>query len=169
MDAVQYFTTHLLSFSSKIIPLLLFAAGGYLLFIKLPFLVFKKSITDQKKQAPVEPAPPQVEKKTKIELLLAAKPQQKKTQEKTQEKKQEKKEEFKRPEARRAHISPEEVLGFKLNEPFTQAELKKRYFEKLKENHPDRVASMGEDFKKLAEKNTTDLNLAYEKLKKKAA
>jgi DnaJ like chaperone protein len=51
----------------------------------------------------------------------------------------------------------------------TQSDLKKRYFELLKQNHPDRVASMGHDFKKLAEKNTKEINKAYEKLKKKAS
>jgi DnaJ like chaperone protein len=47
--------------------------------------------------------------------------------------------------------------------------LKKRYFELLKQNHPDRVASMGPDFKKLAENNTKEINKAFETLKKKAA
>jgi uncharacterized membrane-anchored protein YhcB (DUF1043 family) len=65
--------------------------------------------------------------------------------------------------------SPEEVFNFRPGESFSQSELKKRYFELLKQNHPDRVASMGSDFKKLAEKNTKDINKAFEALKKRAS
>lgn len=65
--------------------------------------------------------------------------------------------------------TPEHILGLKSNEPFTKEELKKKYFDLLKQNHPDRVASMGEDFKKLAEKNTKEINRAYDKLKNRAA
>lgn len=65
--------------------------------------------------------------------------------------------------------SPEEIFNFRPNETFTKSELKKRYFELLKQNHPDRVASMGPDFKKLAEKNTKEINKAYDRLKLKAS
>lgn len=100
----------------------------------------------------------------------------KKTHQKTEQKAEQKTEQKKKEEPKKytpppqpPGQTPEEILGFKPNESFTKGELKKRYFDKLKENHPDRVASMGEDFKKLAEKNTKEINKAYDKLKNRAA
>jgi len=84
-------------------------------------------------------------------------------------KKEQKKEEVKRSAPSSPGQTPEQILGLKPNEPFTKEELKKRYFELLKQNHPDRVAAMGEDFKTLAEKNTKEINRAYNKLKNRAA
>lgn len=102
-------------------------------------------------------------------------PRQERRQEPRQEQKrpeqktEQKKEEVKRPAPAPQGQTPEEILGLKPNESFTKAELKKRYFDLLKQNHPDRVASMGSDFKKLAEKNTKEINRAYDKLKNRAA
>lgn len=106
------------------------------------------------------------------------KPKTERRQEPRAEKKAEPKQEQKRTEQKKEEVkkpapastqTPEEILGLKPNEPITKADLKKRYFELLKQNHPDRVASMGEDFKKLAEKNTKEINRAYDKLKNRAA
>lgn len=74
----------------------------------------------------------------------------------------------KRPQVNESQ-TPEEIFSLKPGELITQSDLKKRYFELLKQNHPDRVASMGHDFKKLAEKNTKEINKAFEQLKKKAS
>ena len=77
------------------------------------------------------------------------------------------KEKIKKETGHKKNLTPEEIFNIKGGQVFSESELKKRYFELLKQNHPDRVASMGEDFKKLAEKNTKDINDAYEKLKRK--
>jgi len=95
--------------------------------------------------------------------------QRKTEQQRTEQKRSEKKEE----EPKRSNPSrgqtPEEIFSLRPNEVISKVELKKRYFELIKQNHPDRVASMGADFKKLAEKNTKEINKAYDKLKNKAA
>lgn len=62
-----------------------------------------------------------------------------------------------------------EIFELKSGESLSKAELKKRYHELLRQNHPDKVATLGADFKKLAEKKTKDINSAYEELKKKAS
>ena len=65
--------------------------------------------------------------------------------------------------------TPEEIFELSPGQKLTKEELRKRYYELLKKNHPDRVASMGAEFKTLAEKNTKEINSAYDKLKSKAA
>ncbi len=136
----------------------------------------KKKLQEENKDLKI-PAPNGqkiVQEKSKLEAASF-----KGHQEAREGKKNEKRNEQKRPQEQndttsslhKPHIelSPEEILGFKPNESFSKEELKKRYFNKLRENHPDRVASMGEDFKKLADKNTKEINKAYDKLKKRAA
>lgn len=192
---VNYYVTTLTTAFKNVAPVLAFIIGGYFVFVKLPFLFLKKSMDDQKKKLQEENkdlvAP---EKKYSVEdykefqrkmklmngtaeiapaknkVLELPGQQQKKEQPKEKPKQEKKQEPPKKPEpVQREAQSPEEILGFKPNERFTKSELKKRYFELLKQNHPDRVASMGQDFKKLAEKNTKDINRAYDKLKDKAS
>lgn len=181
----NYYVTTLTNAAMKLGPPLLFIVCGYFIFIKLPFLFLRKNMADQKKKLQEENkdlaitpgAQATVEKKTIVEKpklhALPSEPQKAKRPEPRAEKKteQKKKEEPKKytPPPPPQGQSAEEVLGFKVNDTFTKSELKKRYFDKLKENHPDRVASMGEDFKKLAEKNTKEINKAYDKLKNRAA
>ncbi len=45
-------------------------------------------------------------------------------------------------------------------------EIKSAYLQKVKEYHPDKVASLGDELKKLAERKTLEINLAYEFLTK---
>lgn len=175
----------------KLGPPLVFIVLGYFIFIKLPFLFLKKNMADQKKKLQEEnkdlalgqnpsqasTALPHQQNKTSVDRpklhALPSEPQkqqkrpEQKTEQKTEQKKKEEPKKYTPPPQQGQ--SPEEVLGFRPNESFTKSELKKRYFDKLKENHPDRVASMGEDFKKLAEKNTKEINKAYDKLKNRAA
>jgi hypothetical protein len=208
MDPANYYITTITSAFLKLAPILAFLIGGYLVFIKLPFLFLRKSMDHQKKKLQEENKDLQVspEKKAysvedykefqrkmklmnsqaerpKLEALDHAESRKKtadqrkeqpkshqRQEQKTEQKSHQKKEEIRRPRpASSSAPTPEEVLGFRTNECFTKSELKKRYFDKLKENHPDRVASMGEDFKKLAEKNTKEINQAYDKLKNRAA
>ena len=96
--------------------------------------------------------------------------QEKKTENKKQESRQEsKKEESKSTQKPNQENTPESIFNLKTGEKYTKDELKKKYHELLRQNHPDRVASMGADFKKLAEQNTKEINKAYEKLKSKAS
>jgi hypothetical protein len=90
------------------------------------------------------------------------------SEQKKEQKTEQKREAPKRP-AEPADQSPEEIFNLRPGQAITKSELKKRYFELLKQNHPDRVASMGQDFKKLAEKNTKEINKAYDRLKNKAS
>ena len=45
-------------------------------------------------------------------------------------------------------------------------EVKKAYREMAKKNHPDKVAYLGEDVRKAAEKKFQEINDAYDKIKK---
>lgn len=47
----------------------------------------------------------------------------------------------------------------------TNEEIKAAYLKNIKEYHPDKVASLGVELKKLAEKKTQDINSAYNFLK----
>jgi len=190
----NYYVTTLMKAGMKLGPPLLFIVLGYFIFIKLPFFFLRKNMAEQKKKLQEDNkdltlAPgaqthqsghasvSHHEKKLTVEKpklhALPSEPQKaKRAEQKTEQKtEQKKKEEPKKhtPPPQSPGQSPEEILGFKPNESFTKGELKKHYFDKLKENHPDRVASMGEDFKKLAERNTKEINKAYEKLKNRAA
>ena len=190
MEILNYYATTLGNAFQKLLPLFIFLVGGYFIFIRMPFLFFRKSMDNQKKQEAEGKKEVAVKDYTvedylefqrKMKLMNgeipklesgSAKKEEKKTEEKNSEQKRtesrQKQERVKRP-APAQEMSPEKIFGFQENQQITKSELKKRYFELLKQNHPDRVAAMGADFKKLAEKNTKDINTAYEKLKKKAA
>jgi DnaJ-domain-containing protein 1/uncharacterized membrane protein YciS (DUF1049 family) len=198
MNIGEYYVTTLTAAAMKIGPILLFAVCGYFIFVKLPFLFLKNSMTEQKKKLEDEGAKSPVlkkdysvedynkfvrqmkqinEKSTEKEsphLKIAANQSQSKQEKKAENKKQESKQKSKKEETKTAarsstDSSAESVFNFKSGEKFTKEELKKRYHDLLRQNHPDRVASMGADFKKLAEQNTKDINKAYEKLKVKAS
>lgn len=179
MEPIDYYTTTIMKAFKTIGPTVMFLLGGYFIFIKMPFLLFKKSISDQKKKHQVaEISDEQEEEKRNIKLLngKTKKPEARLNQTENQEKKQSKGEDAssKKHDAPKKPIpprpqSPEAFFNFGPDDKFTSRELKKRYFELLQKNHPDRVASMSEEFKKLAEKNTKDINKAYDQLKKKAS
>lgn len=57
---------------------------------------------------------------------------------------------------------PYEVLGIKRGA--TRDDIKKAYYEKIKEYHPDKVATLGEDLKKLAEERTKEINEAFKNI-----
>lgn len=186
MDVSTYYITTLMNAAMKLGPLLIFVVVGYFIFIKLPFLFFLRNMGITKKE--FEQKLPQAQDdysvdnykdfQRRMKLLNSTKTesQQQKKEEKKEEKKEQRQERAKNQERREQprkttvrEPSPEEVFELRPGERLTQAELRKRYHDLLKKNHPDRVASMGAEFKKLAEKNTKDINQAYEKLKKKAA
>jgi DnaJ-domain-containing protein 1 len=100
--------------------------------------------------------------------------QQKRREGKKEEKKEERKREERREEPRKRpapakDASAENIFELKPGQQFTKDELKKKYHELLRMNHPDKVASLGQDFKKLAEQKTKDINTAYHKLKSRAS
>lgn len=200
----NYYVNTIINSAKTLGPIAIFLIGGYLIFIKMPFLFLKKSMDTQKKKLQEENKSLEIAEqkysvedykefqrkmklmnaKTEVPKLKALdnpdakkeeprkerretpRPEAKRPEPKTEQKK----EEVKRPAPAAAQSqTPEQILGLKPNESFTKEELKKRYFDLLKQNHPDRVASMGEDFKKLAEKNTKEINRAYDKLKNRAA
>jgi hypothetical protein len=195
MDPVNYYITTLTTAFKNIAPVLAFIIGGYLIFIKMPFLFLKKSMDQQKKKidesnsVPTEKYTLENYKEFQKTMKLIngstktdgpksqsnSKTDHQKNESKNKQQnfdKNNSKEERKgAPEKplRAETQTPEEIFSIKPGEQMTQSDLKKRYFELLKQNHPDRVASMGHDFKKLAEKNTKEINKAYEKLKKKAS
>ncbi len=195
MDPVNYYITTLTTAFKNIAPVLAFIIGGYFIFIKMPFLFLKKSMDQQKKKIDESNSVP-TEKYTlenykefqKTMKLINGGPktdgpksktssnsdnQKNESKNKHQDfdkknSKEQKQESIKKPSANDSQTA-EEIFSLKPGEFINQSDLKKRYFELLKQNHPDRVASMGHDFKKLAEKNTKEINKAYEKLKKKAS
>ena len=57
------------------------------------------------------------------------------------------------------------LLG--LREPFSAAELRSAYAERVKKNHPDRVAGMSPEIVAVAEAQTQRLNAAFELLSKR--
>jgi hypothetical protein len=193
MDPVNYYITTLTTAFKNIAPVLAFILGGYFIFIKMPFLFLKKSMDQQKKKIDeknsVEPEKYTLENYKEFQKTMRlmngnVKEDTPKSNTNSDKKKseanknhqnshksnskEEKKEAPKKPPTTETQ-TPEEIFSIRPGEQMSQSELKKRYFELLKQNHPDRVASMGQDFKKLAEKNTKDINKAYEKLKKKAS
>ena len=59
---------------------------------------------------------------------------------------------------------PYKVLG--IDPKATQEEIKKAYYELMKQYHPDRVNNLGPELKTLASQKTTQINQAYEQLTK---
>lgn len=199
MDIVNYYIKTLTAAGGKLLPVGVFLLVGYFLFIKLPFYfmvkVNKENKTgenlDVKKDPAVEnktqPQSPQdkikLEQSQYQEKLNQAREEREKEKEKQQKRrdeeakqqqqKQQQQQKKKQEEPKKAtpskDVPAEEIFEIPVGKVLTKSELKKRYFELLKMNHPDKVASLGQDFKILAEKKTKAINSAYEELKKKAS
>jgi hypothetical protein len=187
MDVGQYYVTTLTNAFTKLAPVALFIVAGWFIFIKLPFLMFRNQVKEQKKNWEEElktpalqdrqPAPKQgPPSKPAPQLKLAQEPKRPESKKERPKKEEARREERKERQKREAppkppavDAAPEIVFNFRPGEAFTKEELRKRYHELLRQNHPDRVASMGNDFKKLAEKNTKEINKAYDKLKSRAS
>jgi DnaJ-domain-containing protein 1 len=207
MDPANYYATTLMNAAKNIGPIILFLVGGYIFFIKLPFLLMVKVSKENKPKIDEENKNPKVAQKTaqdasiKLDSMSHQERMRQKAQEiddaikkkerereeerqrqerkraerektKTEEKNQQKKTESKREEVKKdiPPLTPAaQLFDFKPGESFSQGELKKRYYELLRQNHPDKVASLGKEFKELAEKKTKEINSAYDELKKKAS
>lgn len=194
MEYGQYLATTMLKAGTKIVPVVVSIVIGYFVFIKLPFWFFRNTMRDARRPDPLQPDFPKFPEEPKVMRLeekikrdaeelkreqLKFQQQNKKEQpnerrketrkeEPRKEKQEERREIPKRPAADLGP-SPESVFELLPGQKLSSSELKSRYHELLKQSHPDRVASMGPDFKKLAEKKTKEINEAYARLKKKAS
>lgn len=182
MDLMNYYTQVFSNALKVLVPYFIFIVGGYFVFFKLPFLFLRKSMEHQKKKILEEEQLKVLEiksqeakvKEPQIEMVKEKKKEKPDSQQEGKKKQEQQfKRESKKEEPKKtpsiSEPSPEEVFNYSPHDVITKNELKKRYFELLRQNHPDRVASMGQDFKKLAEKNTKEINKAYDKLKRKAS
>lgn len=168
MDPVDYYVTTITQAFKKLLPLAISLVGGYLIFFKLPFFFLiknlqkeKTKLVDKNDEPPKKIASKEKSKSTGREQFIKDKNKRKNDETFSH------KENIKKQTDHKKNLTPEEIFNIKGDQVISESELKKRYFELLKKNHPDRVASMGEDFKRLAEKNTKDINDAYEKLKRR--
>jgi len=188
MEALQYYSTTLQNAFGKILPVVGYALFAYLICIKLPFYLLLKIKKENTKPDELKPEALKTEpidfRLLQKKVLLEQEAQKEKIQQKAeeikaeekkdqkQEKKQEKKEEKKAGpvKPKKPHLTlAEEIFELSPGQVLTKGELKKRYHDLLRKNHPDKVDSLGNDFKKLAEQKTKDINQAYQKLKSKAS
>ncbi len=179
MDYPVYVAKTLTIALTKIGPVVGFIVMGYFIFIKLPFLIFRNSLKSSREFEPtqVQHNPQEFQRfmnsQARLESAQKEVPKQDTRQEKKEEKKEEPKQEKKKASPKQEKpqgISPEEnVFQFQAGQRFTQQELKRRYRDLLKQNHPDKVAGLSDEFKNLAEKKTKELNAAYSKLKDRAS
>jgi len=157
----EYYATTLMTTAMKVGPPILMIGLGYLVFIKLPFLLMVKKVKNeedkQDSELPIEKAVPQAPKVEVIKLVHEKKKPKPKQQE-----------EIKKEQKKKA--SPEEeVFKFEAGQAYSKKELKLRYHELLKLYHPDKVEGLGEEFKEVARIKTQEINKAYERLKKRAS
>lgn len=193
MSYDQYLMTTMMKAGTKIVPVVVSIVIGYFLFIKLPFWFFRRTLQDVRKhdfpdldnksRLPEEPKIMKLEDKIKRDAEELKKEQQRFQQQQKKEEPKAKKEEPKKEQPKQEQKkqeppkrpapeqapSPESVFDIRPGEKFTHEQLKAKHRELIKQSHPDKVASMGPDFKKLAEKKTKEINEAYDKLKKKAS
>lgn len=195
MDASTYYINTLTTAFQKLAPIIAWALAGYFIFIRLPFLLFLKNIKDSKvtgaQDLQLEDDEASKKKKEQDNLhdfnrrmkILGGAPhgEQKKSEQKTEQKseqkteqkkehkKEQRREEPKKRAAPAGDAAAENLFELRPGQNFTKDELRKKYHELLKMNHPDKVASLGQDFKKLAEQKTKDINSAYNKLKSRAS
>lgn len=183
MEIVNYYIKTLTAAGGKLLPVGVFLLVGYFLFIKLPFYFMVKVNKENKpkedglKDVAVEHKTAEPEKvKIKVEqnnyqdkLNQAREEKEKQQKRREEEIKHKKKTEGSKKAAPPRNTPAEEIFEIPFGHVLNKSELKKRYFELLKMNHPDKVASLGNDFKVLAEKKTKAINSAYDELKKKAS
>lgn len=184
MEILNYYIKTLTAAGGKLLPVGVFMLVGYILFIKLPFYFMKKvsqenkakdeELATYKKDSAVEFKAPPTQEKLKLDNnsnyqdRLNQAREEKERQQKRREQDSKKKNDGPKSSPPK-HTAAEEIFEIPSGQSLNKSELKKRYFELLKQNHPDKVASLGNDFKVLAEKKTKAINSAYEELKKKAS
>lgn len=180
MDAGQYYITTLTNAAMKLGPLFFYLLAGYFLFVKLPFLLYYRSIqknktlddgqageniaASSKKKIQEEP------KRESQERMGKKNPEDKSKESSSSSKDHAKNNANQKQSGKNASAqvkaTPEEIL-FKLKpgQVFSAVELKKRYYSLLQENHPDKFRT--DHQKEYAETRTKSINEAYQKLKKR--
>jgi len=182
MEIVNYYINTVSNAGTKLGPILIICIIGYFFFFKAPFSFKSKKVLEKKEDRPKEPVL-EIKKPTLIEVK--AQPQdddyqerlnkareEKERQKKQREQEEREKQKKQREQERKNAVKPsfaEELFEMAAGQSLTKKELKKRYHDLIKKNHPDKVASLGADFKTLAEKKTKEINSAYDELKKKAS
>jgi hypothetical protein len=161
MEAFNYYITTLSNAGTKLGPILLACVAAY-------FLFFRSSASSSKKVAP--PAAVAPEKKDAPIIEIENHHEQDEEQRAEYQERLNKARAAREKERAKIKLTPSEILfDLKPGQILNKKVLKKRYYDLLKENHPDKVDSLGSDFKTLAEKKTKEINSAYEELKKKAS
>ena len=70
------------------------------------------------------------------------------------------------PEAESSQVDPIEdaCRVLQLNRPFTSEELRAAYRQRMSQYHPDKVSSLGPEFRELAESKSKEINRAFDLL-----
>jgi hypothetical protein len=152
MEVSQYYVTTLTNAFMKIGPLIAFLVIGYFIFVKLPFLFFLNNMKKTKEKLK--------EEELKRPPIPVVKPIEASSKKKEAPKKE--------PPRARSEASAENLFEIETGKALTKEELKKKYHELLKMNHPDKVAALSPEFRALADKRTKEINEAYRKLLKRA-
>jgi hypothetical protein len=160
MEAFNYYISTLSNAGTKLGPILLACVATY-------FLFFRSSSSSKKMAPPTAVAP---EKKDAPIIEIENHHEQDEEQRAEYQERLNKARAAREKERAKIKLTPSEILfDLKPGQILNKKVLKKRYYDLLKENHPDKVDSLGSDFKTLAEKKTKEINSAYEELKKKAS
>lgn len=198
MDPATYYANTLINAAKNLGPIILFLVGGYIFFIKLPFLFMMKVNKDNKPKTEPTPAPSLEQRKPQDNTIkLDSMSHQERMKKKAQEideaikkKEREREEERLRQEKKKAErdsAKAQEEAEKKRKEaaknapPLTPAarlfdfklgeEITKKELKKRyhKLLRENHPDKVGEDKKVLAEKKTKEINSAYEELEKKAS
>lgn len=68
------------------------------------------------------------------------------------------------PELQRADPVEEACRVFQLSRPFTTEQLRAAYRQRMSQYHPDKVSSLGPEFRELAESKSKEINRAFDLL-----
>lgn len=166
MEAINYYITTLSNAGTKLGPILLACAAAY-------FLFFRPSTGQSKKIATTssEHSKKMEAEKSEAEFIeIENNHQQDEAQRAEYQERLNKARAAREKERAKIKLTPSEILfDLKPGQILNKKVLKKRYHDLLKENHPDKVDSLGTSLKTQAEKKTKEINSAYEELKKKAS
>ena len=183
----NYYATTLTNAAMKLGPTLIYLVVGFFLFIKLPFWIMSKVVRNnrspfdlgsnsQLKLEEYDAFIKRINDQTVAPKSHGAKRETNEQQFRSDQRAKEKPkstQEPKKPSPKAPpppRLTPEEIL-FDLapGQLIKKGELKRKYHELLMTHHPDKVASLAPEFKRMAEIKTKEINSAYTRLKKKAA
>ncbi len=178
MTVAEYYVTTMVTAFGKIAPVVAFIGIGYFIFFKLPFLFLLKNMTNYKNEMREDNRGLGDFKKDysledyedfKRRMKRINKPIEKEEIKRLAEPEKPKKKAEPKKESKPTGSPAENLFELRPGQSISKNALRKKYHDLLKQNHPDKVASLGEDFKALAEKKTKEINEAYNKLKSRAS